>query len=240
MSLEARRGQRHPLTECKGERVVIAGNGETAALAFEYFSYDSPHEIVAFTADSEFIESDTYYGLPVLSFEEVAKHYPPEDFRSFVAVSPVELNQLRGRLFSKVKALGYDCVSYVSSHAFVMPNAEIGENVFVEENCAVQHSVRLGNVIFVSSGTVVGHSSVMEDGSYTGPNASICGGCTVGSRSFVGANSCIAHGVSVAQDCLIGAGAVVLKDTEPGQVYVGAPARATGRDSLETSRRNFG
>jgi acetyltransferase-like isoleucine patch superfamily enzyme len=40
--------------------------------------------------------------------------------------------------------------------------------------------------------------------------------------------------VKVAADCVIGSGALVVKDTEPGKVYVGAPAKALpGRSSLD-------
>jgi acetyltransferase-like isoleucine patch superfamily enzyme len=40
--------------------------------------------------------------------------------------------------------------------------------------------------------------------------------------------------VKVAADNVIGAGALVTRDTEPGRVYVGSPARALpGKSSLD-------
>lgn len=39
-----------------GERIVIIGTGESAAIAFKYFTNDSRHEIVAFSADAQYIE----------------------------------------------------------------------------------------------------------------------------------------------------------------------------------------
>ena len=67
----------HPLQELsKGERVVIVGTGETAAIAFEYFRHDTPHEVVAFSAEAPFITSEDYYGLPVVPLEELAIAYP--------------------------------------------------------------------------------------------------------------------------------------------------------------------
>ncbi len=236
MTWESWRGTRHPLQAAsKGERVVIIGTGENGAIAFEYFSYDSPHEVVAFSAEASFITSDAYCGLPVVPFEELAKAYPPEDYRAFVAVSDIQLNRVRQRLYQAVKAAGFDCVSCVSSHAFILRTADIGENAFIQENVAVQHGCRVGDNVFLGSGTCVGHGSTVEDGFYAGPHAVICGGCTVRRGTFLGANSCISTCVTVAEDCLIGASAVVLKDTEPGRVYVGSPARPTSRDSYVTS-----
>lgn len=42
---------------------------------------------------------------------------------------------------------------------------------------------------------------------------------------WIGANATIIGGVTIAERCVIGAGAVVTRDTEPGGVYLGVPAR---------------
>ena len=221
--------------ESKSERVVIVGTGEQGALAHEYFSNGSPHEVVAFSAESPFITDDVYRGLPVVAFETLAKAYPPDEYRTFIAVSDIQLNRVRSRLYSAVKEAGFSCVSCFSDRAFILPSAKHGDNLFAQEFTSLQHNVRIGNNVFLSSGTCVGHSSTMEDDCYTGPHAVICGGVTIRRGSFLGANCCILETVTVAEDCIIGAGAVVLRDTEPGQVYVGSPARPTGRDSLVTA-----
>ncbi|MGO9217438.1 MAG: acetyltransferase [Streptosporangiaceae bacterium] len=226
-------GERHPLqAESEGERVVIVGTGETASLAFEYFCYDSPHEVVAFSAEAPFITADTFRGLPLVPFEELPKVYPPDDYRAFVSVSLTQLNRVRRRLYDGVRAAGFRCVSYVNSHAFVLPSVQIGENVFIQEQVALQHDVRVGDNVYLSSGTCVGHSSVVEDDVFTGPHVVVCGMCRLGYSSFIGANCTIFPEVTVAHDCVIGAGANVLTDTGPRQVYIGNPARPTGRDSF--------
>lgn len=217
-----------------GEKLVIVGTGESAAVAFEYFKYDSHHEVVAFSTETSSLTSDEHCGLPVVPLERIAETCPPSEYRAFVAISATELNRLRRRLCDAVKALGFTCVSYVSTHAFVLPNVEIGENAFIQENVALQFQTRIGNNVFLGSGACIGHSSVVEDDCYFGPNSTVCGNCRIGRSSFIGANSCISHNVSVAEDCVIGGGAIVLKDTEPRHVYLGNPARPVSQDSFET------
>lgn len=227
--------QWHPLQAARrGERVVIVGTGETAAFAFEYFSYDSPHEVVAFSAESHSLPGGEFCGRPTVALEDLAKAYPPAGHRTFVAVSLTHLNRLRRRLYDAVKQAGFDCVSCVSSRAFILPSVVIGENVFVQEHVALQHNVRIGDNVFLGSGTVISHSSAVEDDCWFGPHATVAGFSTVGRGSFVGAGSCIANHLTVAPDCIVGAGAVILKDTGPRQVYLGNPARPVGRDSFDT------
>jgi carbonic anhydrase/acetyltransferase-like protein (isoleucine patch superfamily) len=56
-------------------------------------------------------------------------------------------------------------------------------------------------------------------------HVAISGFCHIGRGSFLGANSCLADTIRVATDCLINPGMVILRNTEPGQAYIGNPAR---------------
>lgn len=225
----------HPLQgRSEGERVVIVGTGETAATAYGYFSHDSPHEIVAFSAEAQFLTANEYYGLPVIPFEELESAYSPTRVRIYVAVSFAKLNRVRRRLYLAVKTAGFDCVSYVSSQAMVSPEVEIGENTFVQEYVTLQRNARIGDNVFLGSGTSVGYHSVIEADCSSGAHATIGYSCRIGCGSFLGTGCCVTDGRSVAADCIIGAGAVILKDTAVGRVYLGNPARSLPRDSFET------
>ncbi len=213
---------------------MIVGTGDHAALAFECFTNDSPHQVAAFSAEPEFLRSGEYCGRPVIPLDRLAAAYPPAEYRAFVAASATQLNRVRRRLFAAVKAAGYDCVSYVSKSSFVWNNVEIGENVYVGELNVLHDRVRVGDNVVIASGTHIGHGGVIGDDCYLASCVTLAGECEVGRGCFLGANSCVANNRSLAEDCIIGAGAVVVKDTLPRQVYVGNPARPTGRNSFET------
>lgn len=125
-------GPRHALqAPVRGERIVIVGTGEQAEIAFEYFTYDSPHKVVAFSAKPQFIKSAAFCGVPVVTLDQLPAAYPPTAYQAFVAISGTQLNRLRRRLYEAVKSAGYACVSYISSRAFVWHNIEIGANTFI-------------------------------------------------------------------------------------------------------------
>lgn len=222
-------------SEARDQRVVIVGAGVVGVLALEYFAYDSPLEVVAFSAEREFITADTFCGLPVVPFDKLAVEYPPTEYQVFVAVAATQLNRVRRRLYGAVKALGYSCVSYISTTAFVSPTAQIGENTLVGDGNSLHHMARLGNNVILLGGVHVGHGSVIEDDCFLASHVAIGGACRVGRGSFFGIGSCVASFLSVAEDCFIGAGAVVVGDTTPRQVYSGNPARPIGGDSLAWS-----
>jgi len=214
--------------------LVLIGAGEFAQIACEYFQHDSDYEVVAFSVEREYLAQSSLAERPVVAFEDLETTYPPSDVETFVAVPASQLNRLRARLYQDAKRKGYRCATYVSSRAFVWRNAEVGENSFIFENNVIQPFVRIGNNCVLWSGNHVGHRTVMRDNVFVASHAVISGYCEIGEHSFVGVNATFNDGVKIAADCVIGSGALVVKDTEPGMVYVGSPARALpGRSSFD-------
>ncbi|QNK01286.1 acetyltransferase [Dyella telluris] len=216
------------------KRLVLIGAGELAQIACEYFEHDSDYEVVAFSVESQYLSQAELAGRPVVSYETLESAYPPSEVELFVAIPASDLNRLRTRFYLDAKARGYRFATYVSSRAFVWRNAEIGENSFIFENNVIQPFVRIGNNCILWSGNHVGHRTVICDHVFVASHAVISGYCVVGESSFIGVNTTFNDHVTVAADNVIGSGALVHRDTEPGKVYVGSPAKAVpGRSSFD-------
>ncbi|MDX6583436.1 MAG: hypothetical protein QOI10_2620 [Solirubrobacterales bacterium] len=218
----------------KYDPIVVVGAGEQAEIAYEYFTHDSPETVAGFAVEAEFLDKSELCGLPVIALEDVQERFPAERNAAFVALSSTKLNRLRTRLYEHVKQLGYGFATYVSSRAFVWHNVEVGENCMIFENNVLQHRVEVGDNVVLWSGNHVGHRTRIEDHCFIASHVVVSGYCNVGRSSFMGVNSCVNDFVKIAEDCVIGSGAVVVKDTEPGKVYVGNPARPLDRTSYES------
>lgn len=209
----------------KEKKIVIYGNGETAEIVSEYFKYDSPYEVVAFTVDCEFLNADNLLGLPVIPFNQVSELYPPSSHEMFAAASFGKLNRIRTAMYLKAKSKGYTLASYVSSHAFVWNNVEIGDNVFIFENNVIQYKAKIGNNVILWSGNHIGHQTVIEDNSFISSHVVISGFCTIGTNSFLGVNTSFNHGVNFGKDSVTGNGTIIVRETESGSIFVGNPAK---------------
>jgi sugar O-acyltransferase (sialic acid O-acetyltransferase NeuD family) len=215
------------------EKLVIIGDGETAEIAYEYFTSDINYEVVAFSAEKKFMKNNALFGLPVVAFEEVEKIYSPKDYKAFVAISFTQLNRLRTRLYKLTKEKGYSVCSYVSPEAFIGKNVELGENCFVFENVSIQRGVKVGNNVIFWSGCVIGHRSTIYDNCFFSEHVALAGFCDVGENCFFGINSCVSNNLKIAKDTIIGAGSVVLQSTEEAKIYVGNPAKPLLNKSIE-------
>jgi sugar O-acyltransferase, sialic acid O-acetyltransferase NeuD family len=196
------------------KKLIIIGTGETADIAYEYFTKDSDYEVKAFSVEASFITEQFYLGQPVVDLEELDKKYSIEEYEVFVALSSGKLNRNRTRLFEIVKNKGYKCANYVSSRAFIWDNVKIGENVFIFENNVVQHKAEIGNNVILWSGNHIGHQTKIKDNCFISSHCVISGFCEIGENSFLGVNCTFADNIKIGKDCFIGAGALINKDLE--------------------------
>lgn len=212
----------------KTKKLVLVGDSAFAEIAHEYFEADTEYEVVAFSVESAYLKRERLRGLPVTPFEFLARDFPPSEHEVFVAVVYTQLNRLRTRLMAQAKLNGYCLASYVSPHAFVWRNVRMGEHCFVFENNVVQPFASIGCNVVLWSGNHIGHHTVIHDNCFVSSHVVVSGFCEIGEASFLGVNATIGNNVRVARDNWIGPGIVLLKDTEPGQLY--------GADHAEPSK----
>lgn len=216
------------------EKIVIIGDGEIAQIAFEYFMSDSKYLVKAFAVEKIYRKREELFGLPVIDLEDIVEKYPKENYSVFVAISFIDLNGVRRRIFEMVKKMGYMCVSYISSKAYCYPDVVLGENVFVFENATIQRGVIIGDNSFIWHGAMVSHRSVIGKNCWIAPACAIAGFSIIRDNCMLGINSTILDNVVISEDTMIGAGAVCLKDIkEKGGIYVGNPARKLAKSVYE-------
>lgn len=214
-------------------KVVVFGTSQWAELSHFYLTEDSPHEVVAFTLDRDYIESAEFRGLPVVPFDEMETHYPPEDFKMFIPMSFKKMNHLRAEKYTEAKRRGYELISYVSSKATTFRDFACGDNCFIFEDNTIQPFVKLGSNIVMWSGNHIGHHSIIKDHVMITSHVVISGCCTVEEYCFFGVNATIRDETVIGHDTLVGMGVTILKDTQPFDVYKAQATQAAGFRSDE-------
>jgi sugar O-acyltransferase (sialic acid O-acetyltransferase NeuD family) len=218
----------------KNKKLLIYGIGETAEIAFEYFTHDSEYDVIAFVVDKKFIKKNKMFNIPIISFEKVEQIYPPSQYFMFAAATYNQLNRVRSLMYKKAKEKKYKMASYVSSNAFVWHNVIIGDNVMIFENNVIQSNVKIGNNVILWSGNHIGHRSIIEDHVYISSHCVVSGFCTIKKYSFLGVNCTFNDGITLAEDNLVASGALISKDsTKKGNLLIGSPARVAPHSSYK-------
>lgn len=216
--------------------VVLFGRGRGADVACRHLTGDSEHRVVGFTVDADYMDGDTFRGLPVVPFEEVEERFPPSDFAMFALLGYQRMNGLRADKYLAGKKKGYDFVSYVSSSLFSVEPLVVGENCFILDNQSINLDVRIGDNVVMWSSNHIGDESVIGDHVWISSHATLSGGVTVNERAFIGIGATLGNRVTVAEGSFVGAHALINADTEPGHVYVAESARPVADDALSFMR----
>ena len=215
-------------------KVIIFGVLDTAELAHYYLEHDSEHEVVAFSVNREYIQEESFRGLPLVAFEDVENVFPPSEYSFFAPMTGRNMNRNREAVYNQVKAKGYQFISYISSHATILDRKVIGENCFILEDNTIQPFTTVGNNVVMWSGNHIGHHGQIKDHVFFTSHVVMSGHCVIESYSFFGVNSTIRDYMTIAQGTLVGMASAITKDTEEWGIYIGNPAKKVpGKKSFE-------
>jgi sugar O-acyltransferase (sialic acid O-acetyltransferase NeuD family) len=216
-------------------KVVIFGITDAGILCHFFLEHDSPHDVVAFTVDREYMQEESFRGLPLVPFEDVENIYPPSEYQMYIAMLFHKGNRTRAEKCFQAEAKGYDLISYVSSKAITWPGLVLGKNCFISEGSIINPFVEIGNNVTVAGG-FVGHHSIVKDHCFLAAHSVILGCSVIEPYCFIGANSTITHCVHVARECIIGSGVSISRNTKEKGVYVGKPPELLPKPSDQLSQ----
>jgi sugar O-acyltransferase (sialic acid O-acetyltransferase NeuD family) len=211
--------------------IVVFGAGDIARLAHFYFSTDSVHQVVAFAVDAEYRKAESFQDLPLVAFDDVAARYPPSSHEMFIALSYTKMNRIRAAKYEQARALGYSLVSYISSRCTLLTRLPLGDNCFILEDNTIQPFVRIGNNVTLWSGNHIGHDSSIGDHTFISSQVVVSGHVQVGRGCFLGVNATLRNGIEIGDRTLVGAGALIMKSTQPGSVYLGTRSERWSKTS---------
>jgi sugar O-acyltransferase (sialic acid O-acetyltransferase NeuD family) len=219
-------------------KVIIFGNRDLAELAHYYLTKDTDYEVVGFTLNKSYINSDFFkprgslIEYPLIAFEELELLFPPNEYYLFAPMTGSKMNLNRKNIYEEGKKKGYNFISYISSKATTCDNL-IGENCFILEDNTIQPFTEIGDNVVLWSGNHIGHHSKIESHVFFTSHVVLSGNCYVKERSWFGVNSTIRDGVTIGEGCLIAMGSLITKSTENDSFYMGSPAKKQNKSAIE-------
>ena len=107
------------------DKIIIVGIGGPKDIAYQYLLADERYEVVAFSVNEEHKNADSYSNKPLLALEALSQEDSTNDLQVFVTISSGKLNRNREHVYSEVKEMGFDCLSYISTSVFVTYNSVV-------------------------------------------------------------------------------------------------------------------
>lgn len=205
-------------------KLVIYGNSDFAELIYYYFTNDSKYEVVGFCVDKDFIKSDKFLDKPLVSFEEVEKIFPPNEYKMFVAVGYKNM-RLRAKLYKKTVDKKYEHINYISSKSIIDESNIIGKNNAILHGVVLEPFAKIGdNNIINTNVAICHHANIMND-CFIAAKSLVGGFTTIKNNCFIGFSSTILQKLIIEDETLVAAGSIVNKNSSKFDFLEGTPAK---------------
>jgi len=179
----------------------------------------SQHYTVAGIVEREAEAGTTVLSYPILGNDDdlpqLLKKYPA----AFITIGQIKSAESRIRLFERLKALGAELPSVVSSHAHVSRHAVLAAGSVVMHGAILNASASVGENCIINGQALIEHDSVVEAHCHISTGAKLNGNVHVESGCFIGSGAIVREGVRIGANSLIQAGSVILSDILPGTIY---------------------
>lgn len=210
------------------EKIVLIGAGGHAKTIVDTIERLDQYEIAGFIDRLNSCE-EIYKGYRVIGHDEdMEKIFDSGIHSAFIAVGYLGKTEVRKKLYSKLKAVGFSLPVIIDPTAIVAKDVLIEEGTYIGRNAVVNAEAKIGKNCIINTAVVVEHECTVGDFSHLAVSTVVCGQTYVGKECFLGANSTVIQGLKLLDKCIIGAGSVVLTSVESGCTVAGVPAKVIG------------
>lgn len=170
--------------------------------------------------DIVFLDDDKSKGF--LTFDDIKEN------RDYHIAFGIGNNQIRAKLYKKVKENGFFTPTLIHSSSIISSSARIEEGTVVMPNVVVNAKAIIGKCVILNSSCVVEHECMIGDFVHISPKAAIAGDVKIGDFTHIGIGSSVIQCLEIGKNSIIGAGSVVVKNIPDFKKAYGNPCKEIG------------
>jgi sugar O-acyltransferase (sialic acid O-acetyltransferase NeuD family) len=205
-------------------KLVMFGTGGFAEILESLISEQDLYDVVAFTVDQAMLGGKTFLNRPVIAFEEVEKHYPPDRHEMIIGVAYPKMNSIRRDRYLAAKEKGYQMASYFSPKLRPPTTVTFGEHNIILDDNALQPFCELKDNVVLWSSNIIGHHAVLHSHCFVTSGAGVSGHAQIGECCLLGVNCVVQQDLKIGDRCFVGPLALVTENLPPDSVVTASKA----------------
>ena len=170
--------------------------------------------------DIVFLDDDTSKGF--LTFDDIKEN------RDYHIAFGIGNNQIRAKLYKKVKENGFFTPTLIHTSSIISPSAKIEEGTVIMPNVVVNAKAYIGKCAILNSSCVVEHESIITDFVHISPKVAIAWNVRIGDFTHIGIGSSVIQCLEIGKNSIVGAGSIVVKNIADFKKVYGNPCKEVG------------
>lgn len=188
------------------EKIILIGGGGHCKSVIDVIEQQNSFVIAGIVDKKELV------GTKVLGYEVVGCDDDLEELfqkykNALVTVGQIKSNEVRVKLFAKLKAIGYTLPAIISPLAYVSQHAIVDEGSVVMHHVLINANAKIGKNCIINTKALIEHDCVVENNCHISTASVLNGGVVVKENSFVGSNSVSKEYMTI--DGFIKAGSII-------------------------------
>ena len=170
------------------EKILLIGGGGHCHSVIDVIEQENKYEIIGIVDTKENI------GKKVLNYEVIACDDDLETiFQTYknavITVGHIKSNELRKKLYTKVKEIGFNLPTIISPLAYVSKYAKVDEGTVVFHQALVNANSKIGKNCIINTKALIEHDVIVEDNCHISTASVLNGGVIVKENTFYGSNT---------------------------------------------------
>lgn len=206
-------------------KVLIIGAGGHARSVMDIILQNNEYEIVG-CIDNCYDSRKQVEGMehiPIIGNDDMLLEFRKAGiYHCFVALGN---NNLREKLFHKIKDLGFTPINVISKHAILSSTVNLGDGICIMPGAILNINVVVEDNCILNTNCSIDHDCFIGKNSHIAPGVTLSGAVVVNKNVQIGTGACVIDGINIRERAFIGAGATVVKDITAGMLAYGVPAK---------------
>ena len=194
------------------EKILILGNGGHAKSLIDAIERENKYEISGIVINEGVTDAGEYQIIG--NDDDLDELFHSGIRNAAIGIGYLGKSNLREKIYTKLKAIGYNLPVICDPSAVVANHVQIGEGSFIGKCAIINSYAAIGKMCIINSASVIEHDCIIDDFSHISVATVLCGGVHVGRASFIGANATVIQMKEIGKRCIIGAGTVIRDDVE--------------------------
>lgn len=201
------------------KEIILIGAGGHALSCIDVIEQEGKYHIAGLVGADGQINTKKI-GYKVLANDSALQDLSKKYKYAHVTVGQISSPDLRMKIYSRLKELGFELPVIVSPRAYVSKHTHIADGTIVMHGAVVNAGATIGANCIINSCALIEHCARVADHCHIATHATINGDVKIGLGAFVGSGAVIKQGLEIGERVVIGMGISVRESVQNHQLYV--------------------
>jgi len=201
--------------------MIIAGAGGHAKEILDILVTQYKDRDVFFFEDTQTSKFSEYIGYPIIRGLDNLHNFFSKDATFVLGVGNPRVRKL---FAERLKFLGGELQSVISSDAIISTTASLGDGINIMTKVFVSASVLINEGVLLNSGCNIHHDTIIGEYAEIGPMVTVTGRCKIGKYCSLGAAVTLSPNITIGNNVVVAAGSTVINNIPDNCMVAGSPA----------------